>query len=97
MIDLLLVNGICVSYISSEKNASPEIKQKIQDAAAGYASALRAHMDAEEARVFPMINEKMTQTAWNNILGKLKEVKDPIFGEKVSDEFKILYGQIMNA
>ena len=72
-------------------------KQKIQEAAAGYASALRAHMDAEEAVVFPMINEKMTQTAWNNILGKLKEVKDPIFGKKVSDEFKILYGQIMNA
>jgi hemerythrin-like domain-containing protein len=71
-------------------------KQKIQELVAEYVSTLRAHMDAEEARVFPMINEKMTKTAWHNILDSLKQVKDPIFGNKVSDEFKILYGQIVD-
>ncbi|MEX2353743.1 MAG: hemerythrin domain-containing protein, partial [Gammaproteobacteria bacterium] len=45
-------------------------KSKIQQAAAEYSSALRSHMDMEEARIFPGINERMTETAWNNIADK---------------------------
>lgn len=72
-------------------------KEAIRLAVAEYAVVLREHMNIEEGRVFPMINETMTQAAWDNIQGHLEHVKDPIFSDAVSDEFRTIYDQLDSA
>ena len=70
-------------------------KQKIWSSVEDYIRMLRDHMNREEGEVFPRINELMTQEHWDNVRGGLEHVKDPIFGEVVSEEFKSLYEEIV--
>lgn len=71
-------------------------KARIQNLAEQYASSLRDHMNTEEGKVFPMINEKMTQTSWDKISDSLEHVNDPIFDGPASDEYKLLFEQIVD-
>ena len=53
-------------------------------------------MNTEEAKVFPMINDKMTQASWDKISNSLKQVNDPIFDGPASDEYKSVFGQLVD-
>jgi hemerythrin-like domain-containing protein len=70
-------------------------KKKIWNDTSDYIALLRDHMNREECEVFPKINEVMTVEHWDNVRGGLDHVKDPIFGEVVSKEFKSLYDKII--
>ena len=71
-------------------------KDRIQELAELCSSSLRDHMNTEEAKVFPMINDKMTQASWNKISDSLKQVNDPIFDGSASDEYKLVFEQIVD-
>ena len=55
----------------------------------------KAHLDFEEASVFPLLNEMATDADWKKIEKKLPLEEDPLFGEKRSEEYKSLYAELM--
>ena len=71
-------------------------KDKIHELAQQYADSLREHMNTEEGKIFPMINDKLTEASWNKISGSLEHVNDPIFDGPTSDEYKLIYNQAVN-
>ncbi len=71
-------------------------KERIQELAQQYTDSLREHMNTEESKIFPMINDRMTEASWDNISDSLKHVNDPIFDGPTSDEYKLIYNQVVN-
>lgn len=53
------------------------------------------HLDFEEAKVFPVLNEVATDADWNAVKSELPVEDDPLFGEKQSEEYKALYVELM--
>ena len=95
--ELAEVSNILIEELNAANSGHIIKKAKIQDAAQRYSALLRSHMNIEEGQVFPLINERMTDANWKKIEGQIKHVKDPIFGDVVSDEFKLLYNHIFES
>ena len=69
-------------------------RQLIMDTAEEYLNMMHAHMDTEESKVFPLIDEKLSSEDWALVEAQIEHVKDPIFGDVISREFKQLYEAI---
>ena len=69
-------------------------RQLIIDTAEEYLNMMYAHMDTEESKVFPLIDEKLSSEDWALVEAQIEHVKDPIFGDVISREFKQLYEAI---
>ena len=68
----------------------------IVDIAEEYLNMMYAHMDTEESKVFPLIDETLSSEDWALVETQIEHVKDPIFGDVISREFKQLYESITN-
>ena len=60
-----------------------------------FVSNEKAHLDFEEVKVFPLLNQIATDTDWNEVNNTLPVEEDPLFGQKRSEEYKSLYGELM--
>jgi len=69
-------------------------RQLIVDIAEEYLNIMHAHMDTEESEVFPLIDENLSSEDWSLVEAQIEHVKDPIFGDVISREFKQLYEAI---
>jgi len=54
-----------------------------------------AHLNREEGRIFPMLDNAMTDNDWQSVMMQVTEQDDPLFGENVADEYKRLYRELM--
>ena len=55
----------------------------------------KAHLDFEETKVFPVLNETATNADWKKVEKQLPVEEDPLFGVKRSEEYKSLYSELM--
>lgn len=55
----------------------------------------KAHLDFEETKVFPLLNEIATNADWKKVEKQLPVEEDPLFGEKRTEEYKSLYAELM--
>lgn len=55
----------------------------------------KAHVDFEETKVFPLLNEIATDADWIKVEKQLPVEADPLFGEKRSEEYKSLFAELM--
>lgn len=53
------------------------------------------HMDFEEGKIFPLINDVASQEDWEILAEKLPAESDPLFGEKQAQEYMALYQELM--
>lgn len=75
---------------SGEITSLPDFRENSEN----YLQLMRSHMDLEESKIFPEIRNLLTESDWETIDLYLAEQKDPLFGEKVEEEYRELYKSI---
>ena len=81
------------------QNAIFSVPQKREELCAyleEYIDTQKKHMDFEEATIYPILRESLTDNDWNQVEDKLKQVDDPLFGNQVETSFKELLQQIVS-
>lgn len=62
-----------------------------------YLDLMRSHMNLEESEIFPKIRERVTEDDWEAVDLALAGHSDPLFGDKVEQEYRALYESITTA
>lgn len=70
---------------------TPEDAEAVRDAASTYIHSLRQHMQFEEHELFPSATSCLASKDWHDIEARLEAVEDPLFGETVQREYRVLY------
>jgi len=69
----------------------------LESSARQYVSTLRAHMNREEAELFPALRETFKKEDWEEIDIAMVNMEDPLFGKKTIEvEYLALYNYIKN-
>lgn len=68
--------------------------EDFQNDSENYLQLMRSHMDLEESEVFPAIKEFLSDDDWDNIDLVLAGYNDPLFGDKVEEEYRNLFRSI---
>lgn len=55
-----------------------------------------AHLNREEGRVFPLLEECLTADDWSKVEESLFQRDDPLFGDDVAEEYKRLYKELIS-
>jgi hemerythrin-like domain-containing protein len=61
----------------------------------GFASFYWAHMEKEETIVLPAAERSLSNEDWHDIHAAFESHQDPMFGEDVADEFRVLFSRII--
>ena len=61
----------------------------------GFASFYWAHMEKEETRVLPAAERSLSNEDWHEVHAMFESHQDPMFGEDVADEFRVLFSRII--
>lgn len=73
----------------------PVARGTLETKAREYISALRAHMGAEEAGVFPVAMEALREEDWKEVGNVMGNREDPLFGGNIAEaEYSALYEYI---
>lgn len=56
----------------------------------------KSHMRMEEIAVFPLIRDVATGPDWEHASALAPAVNDPLFGERLADEYRDLYQQLLD-
>jgi len=62
-----------------------------------FISSQSKHLEVEETRVFPMIKDAFSPEDWAAVEEQWPTPDDPLFGQEVSEQFRVLYARIMKA
>ena len=73
------------------KRRRPADARKVHDAASTYIRRLRQHMRFEQDELFPSATRCLASKDWHDIEARLEAVEDPLFGETVQREYRVLY------
>ncbi|KPP98253.1 MAG: branched-chain amino acid transport system ATP-binding protein [Marinobacter sp. HL-58] len=74
----------------------PEGREKFSHALARFTEALRKHIRKEEGVVIPKARKLLTEEDWQQIIEARDVENDPLFGERVREEFRDLRHQIVS-
>lgn len=56
---------------------------------------LREHLDLEETEAFPLAQERLSESDWDELLPAVQGDEDPLFSEKDRTRFQILYRHLI--
>ncbi|MBS3803789.1 MAG: ATP-binding cassette domain-containing protein [Oleiphilaceae bacterium] len=74
----------------------PQGRQEFSHALARFTEALRKHIKKEEGVVIPRARELLSDEDWREIVEARDQENDPLFGDRVRDEFKELRHRIVS-
>lgn len=74
----------------------PEGREAFSHALARFTEALRKHIRKEEGVVIPRARKLLTEEDWQQIIEARDVENDPLFGERVREEFRELRHQIVS-
>lgn len=74
----------------------PEGREEFSHALARFTEALRKHIRKEEGVVIPRARKLLTEDDWQRIIEARDVENDPLFGERVREEFRELRHQIVS-
>jgi hemerythrin-like domain-containing protein len=66
------------------------LRDKLLSAGRSFIDAEREHMKMEENLFFPLAESVLDEEDWRSIEGNIRQMQDPLFGELVEKEFRIL-------
>jgi hemerythrin-like domain-containing protein len=69
-------------------------RDEILKAAVEYRETMRRHLLTEERWIFPLIEATLKPADWDDALEKTGDVRDPIFGDAVAEEYRHLFEDI---
>jgi hemerythrin-like domain-containing protein len=75
-------------------NGSLEPRERVQRLAREYVGLMRGHMNVEEAQVFPVARQLLTQADWIALTPVMPDVPDPLFGPTIETRYAALRDQI---
>ena len=70
-------------------------RDTIVGAARSFIEAERRHMRMEEEHFFPVAEKKLAPEDWQSIEEQLRKERDPLFGERVEEEFSWLRERLL--
>jgi hemerythrin-like domain-containing protein len=70
-------------------------RDTVVGSARSFIEAERRHMRMEEERFFPVAEKKLAPADWQSIEDHLKKEHDPLFGERVEEEFSELRERLL--
>ena len=71
-------------------------RDSVLDAGKSFVDAEREHMRMEEELFFPLAASLLDEEDWSSIAADLRQRQDPLFGEFVEEEFRILRDFLLN-
>jgi branched-chain amino acid transport system ATP-binding protein len=74
----------------------PEAREPFSHALARFTEALRKHIRKEEGVVIPRARKLLSEDDWAHIIESRDVENDPLFGERVREEFRELRHEIIN-
>ena len=74
----------------------PEGQEDFSHALARFTEALRKHIKKEEGVVIPRARKVLNEDDWHRIIESRDQANDPLFGERVRDEFRELRHRIVS-
>lgn len=74
----------------------PDGREELSHALARYTEALRKHIKKEEGVVIPRARKCLGEDDWQLIIESRDQSNDPLFGERVRDEFRELRHRIVS-
>jgi len=74
----------------------PDGREAFSHALTRFTQALRKHIKKEEGVVIPRARESLTQEDWELIADARDQTQDPLFGERVREEFRELRHKIIS-
>lgn len=66
-------------------------RQELQDKITAFIEAQNAHLNTEEANLFPLINSTMQDADWAQVEQSMEEHVDPLFGSHILDRYRDLH------
>ncbi|MCZ6526966.1 MAG: hemerythrin domain-containing protein [Gammaproteobacteria bacterium] len=72
-------------------------RENLADKLNHYISAYFSHIDIEENELFPLVEKILDDEDWQFIHAEIKREDDPLFGEKLNNEYEELYKAILNS
>jgi len=76
---------------TAEAEQSIKAADAVRQACKRYIDRLRAHIQKEEAELFPRAIECLAPRDWRIIEARLNDVDDPLFGRTVDSRFRVLF------
>ncbi|MFI4935096.1 MAG: hemerythrin domain-containing protein [Caulobacterales bacterium] len=76
--------------VSALLNDTDIARSTIVDAARQFIDLERRHMQREEIQFLPLAARRLTPADWTRIEAKLASGQDPLFGEKIEEQFRKL-------
>ncbi|MDH3317949.1 MAG: hemerythrin domain-containing protein [Gammaproteobacteria bacterium] len=67
------------------------LREDIEEVGRNYVAFLRAHMEKEDERLFPLAEKTLKHNDWKEIARAIERRHDPVFGPMVDDQFRALY------
>lgn len=81
--------------VAAERRTAKAAKA-VHDAAGTYIHRLRKHMQFEESELFPSATRCLTSKDWHSIEARLEASDDPLFGDTVQRDYRVLYEYFAN-
>ena len=76
---------------AATEERTPEAVEKVQVVGSRYSTSLRRHMEIEEGQMFPEAVRCLTHADWKSVQRNLEATEDPLFGETVRRDYRVLY------
>lgn len=86
----LLLGSSGTHFLGLLTDASADTSATLLDTGAAYAATLRAHMDIEEGKVFPIIKIVFGHNDWDALSDQLEIGRDPLFGPQLKSSYQDL-------
>lgn len=70
-------------------------RQELQEKITAFIDAQKAHLDIEEAELFPLINRILQDEDWAEVEQVVEEHSDPLFGHQLMERYRNVHQLVM--
>jgi len=71
-------------------------RQAVVKLAQDFLRNYRNHIDAEDSDFFPAAEAALSEVDWAEVANNVAELEDPLFGDKVAEEYQMLHRAILS-
>lgn len=70
-------------------------KKQLMDQLNDFIERQTVHLRTEEAKIFPLLAQRLTAADWSQLAARLPSRIDPLFGDRVARQYRALYERIV--
>lgn len=92
--DMPLLTDKLLEILEGVLSEIPQDREVLCESLKKYIDVQKEHMNREEAKVYPVINNTLDEDDWERMNSELVNIEDPIFGKKIEKNYQRLFDQI---